>query len=238
MNDYDSMDVTVNSLTIKPTVDEPITEPDDSCIHIPGEVIRRINPTCTENGWEESVCSICSETFISRAPVIKKWIDDSLYPETEHPYDWEAEDVYTINYPDADFIEITFSNDFYFWEDRNDSGDADWLYVYDHCAAIDTVLHKGRVGEVYNIGGHNEKTNMEITRLILDAMGKDESSIKFVEDRLGHDRRYAISNDKITAELGWKPSLTFEEGIKITIDWYLNNQDWIKSIEDKKASLV
>lgn len=114
----------------------------------------------------------------------------------------------------------------------------DWLYVYDHCEAIDVVLHKGQVGGVYNIGGHNEKTNMEITHLILDAMGKDESSIKYVEDRLGHDRRYAISNDKITAELGWKPSLTFEEGIKITINWYLNNQDWMKNIENKKASLV
>ena len=114
----------------------------------------------------------------------------------------------------------------------------DWLYVYDHCEAIDVFLHKGKVGEVYNIGGHNEKTNMEITRLILDAMRKDESSIKYVEDRLGHDRRYAISNDKITSELGWKPSLTFEEGIKITIDWYLNNQEWMKSIENKKASLV
>lgn len=113
----------------------------------------------------------------------------------------------------------------------------DWLYVYDHCEAIDVVLHKGKVGEVYNIGGHNEKTNMEITRLILDAMGKDEASIKYVEDRLGHDRRYAISNDKITSELGWKPSLTFEEGIKITIDWYLNNQDWIKAIEAKKVCL-
>lgn len=114
----------------------------------------------------------------------------------------------------------------------------DWLYVYDHCEAIDVVLHKGKVGQVYNIGGHNEKTNMEITKLILSAMGKDESSIEYVQDRLGHDRRYAISNDKITTELGWKPSLTFEEGIKITIDWYLNNQQWMKSIEDKKASLV
>ena len=114
----------------------------------------------------------------------------------------------------------------------------DWLYVYDHCEAIDVVLHQGKIGEVYNIGGHNEKTNMEITHLILDAMGKDESSIKYVEDRLGHDRRYAISNDKITSELGWQPSITFEEGIKITIDWYLNNQDWIKSIEEKKASLA
>ena len=114
----------------------------------------------------------------------------------------------------------------------------DWLYVYDHCSAIDTVLHKGRVGEVYNIGGHNEKTNMEITRLILEAMGKDESSIEYVKDRLGHDRRYAISNDKIQSELGWEPSLTFEEGIKITIDWYLKNQAWMKSIEDKKAGVL
>ncbi len=114
----------------------------------------------------------------------------------------------------------------------------DWLYVYDHCEAIDEVLHKGQIGQVYNIGGHNEKTNLEITHLILDAMGKDESSIEYVQDRLGHDRRYAISNDKITAELGWEPSVTFEQGIKMTIDWYLNNQDWIKHIEEKKASLV
>ena len=114
----------------------------------------------------------------------------------------------------------------------------DWLYVYDHCEAIDVVLHKGNVGEVYNIGGHNEKTNLEITHLILKAMGKDESSIKYVEDRLGHDRRYAIDNHKIQTKLGWQPSLTFEEGIKLTIDWYLNNQDWMKSIEQKKASLV
>jgi len=114
----------------------------------------------------------------------------------------------------------------------------DWLYVYDHCEAIDVVLHKGKIGEVYNIGGHNEKTNMEITRLILSAMGKDESSIKYVQDRLGHDRRYAISNDKITSELGWKPSLTFEEGIKITIDWYLNHQDWIQAILDRQKAMA
>lgn len=114
----------------------------------------------------------------------------------------------------------------------------DWLYVYDHCEAIDIVLHKGKIGEVYNIGGHNEKTNLEITHLILDAMGKDETSIKYVEDRLGHDRRYAICNDKIQDELNWKPSLTFEEGIKLTINWYLNNQEWIKHIEEKKASLI
>lgn len=113
----------------------------------------------------------------------------------------------------------------------------DWLYVYDHCKAIDLVLHKGREGEVYNIGGHNEKTNLEITRIILSAMGKDESSISFVEDRLGHDRRYAIDNTKIHTQLGWSPSLTFEEGIKLTIDWYLNNQNWIKQIEEKKGSV-
>ncbi len=113
----------------------------------------------------------------------------------------------------------------------------DWLYVYDHCAAIDTVLHKGRLGEVYNIGGHNEKTNMEITHLILEAMGKDDSSIEYVADRLGHDRRYAISNDKISSELGWAPSVTFEQGIKMTIDWYLNNQEWIEHIEQKKVGV-
>ena len=113
----------------------------------------------------------------------------------------------------------------------------DWLYVYDHCEAIDVVLHKGKLGEVYNIGGHNEKTNIEITKLILDAMGKDETSIEYVQDRLGHDRRYAISNDKITSELGWSPSITFEEGIKITIDWYLNNQNWIKQIENKRVAV-
>ena len=109
----------------------------------------------------------------------------------------------------------------------------DWLYVYDHCHAIDTVLRKGKIGEIYNIGGHNEKTNLEITKIILKAMGKNESYIEYVEDRLGHDKRYAIDNEKIQTELGWKPSITFEEGIKLTIDWYLNNQDWIKSIENK-----
>ena len=114
----------------------------------------------------------------------------------------------------------------------------DWLYVYDHCEAIDRVLHAGKIGEVYNIGGHNEKTNLEITKLILEAIGKDESSIEFVEDRLGHDKRYAIANDKITSELGWKPSVTFEEGIKLTLNWYLNNTDWIKSIEKKKAGIM
>lgn len=114
----------------------------------------------------------------------------------------------------------------------------DWLYVYDHCAAIDTVLHKGRVGEVYNIGGNNEKANIEITKLLIKELGKDESSIKYVEDRLGHDRRYAIDSSKIQKELGWSPSVTFEEGIKLTIDWYLKNQDWIEHIEARKAAAV
>lgn len=114
----------------------------------------------------------------------------------------------------------------------------DWLYVYDHCEAIDTVLNKGRVGEVYNIGGHNEKTNMEITRLILEAMGKDESSIEYVKDRLGHDRRYAIANDKIQSELNWEPSIKFEDGIKLTINWYLNNQKWIESILEKQGAIA
>lgn len=111
----------------------------------------------------------------------------------------------------------------------------DWLYVYDHASAIDTVLHRGKTGEVYNVGGHNEKTNIEITKLILENMGKDESMIEYVTDRPGHDRRYAIDNSKISNELGWKPSKTFEEGIKDTINWYLENQDWIKSIENKKV---
>ena len=110
----------------------------------------------------------------------------------------------------------------------------DWLYVYDHCEAIDTVLHSGRIGEIYNIGGHNEKTNMEITTLILSAMGKDESSIEHVTDRLGHDKRYAIDNTKIQTELGWEPSVTFEEGIKLTIDWYLGNQAWMKQVSEKQ----
>ena len=110
----------------------------------------------------------------------------------------------------------------------------DWLYVYDHCKAIDAVLHKGKLGEIYNIGGHNEKTNLEMTKLILKALNKDGNLIEFVEDRLGHDKRYAISNKKITTELDWKPETTFEEGITKTIEWYLNNQDWIENIHKKR----
>jgi dTDP-glucose 4,6-dehydratase len=106
----------------------------------------------------------------------------------------------------------------------------DWLHVSDHCAAIDTVLHNGKDGEVYNIGGNNEKTNMEIVKLIIKTLGKSESLIKNVKDRPGHDRRYAIDNTKITTQLGWKPAYTFEQGIKETIEWYLNNKEWIENI--------
>ena len=106
----------------------------------------------------------------------------------------------------------------------------DWLYVSDHCSAIDTVLHKGKDGEVYNIGGNNEKTNIEIVKLIIKALGKSELLIKNVKDRPGHDRRYAINNTKITTQLGWKPEYTFEQGIEETIEWYLNHADWIERI--------
>jgi dTDP-glucose 4,6-dehydratase len=107
----------------------------------------------------------------------------------------------------------------------------DWLHVYDHCQAIDLVLHEGKLGEVYNIGGHNERQNIQIVKLILEALGKDESLIEFVADRLGHDRRYAIDADKIRNELGWKPKYTFETGIKETIQWYLDNQDWMDQVK-------
>lgn len=106
----------------------------------------------------------------------------------------------------------------------------DWLHVKDHCSAIDTVLHKGKIGEVYNIGGNNEKKNIEIVKLILEKLGKPESLIKYVKDRPGHDRRYAIDNTKITTELGWEPSYTFEQGMEETIKWYLDNRDWWEKI--------
>ncbi len=109
----------------------------------------------------------------------------------------------------------------------------DWLYVEDHCRGIDLVLHKGKEGEVYNIGGHNEKTNIEITKIILEKMGKDESLIEFVKDRAGHDRRYAISNDKIRNELGFEVKYKFEDGINATIEWYLKNTAWINNIKNR-----
>lgn len=112
----------------------------------------------------------------------------------------------------------------------------DWLYVDDHCRAIDLVASKGRAGEVYNVGGHNERTNLEIVRTILrqlhDRLGDDginDGLIRHVEDRLGHDRRYAIDPAKIRKELGWAPETSFETGIQKTIDWYLSNPDWLES---------
>lgn len=106
----------------------------------------------------------------------------------------------------------------------------DWLHVYDHCAAIDLIIRKGRVGEVYNVGGHNERTNLEVVKTILKALGKPESLIKFVSDRKGHDMRYAIDPTKLETELGWKPKYTFDTGIPQTIDWYLNNKEWWENI--------
>ena len=106
----------------------------------------------------------------------------------------------------------------------------DWLYVEDHCRAIDMIVRKGKVGEVYNIGGHEEKANIDIVKLILKKLGKPESLIEFVKDRPGHDLRYAMNPKKLEDELGWKPSVTFEEGIDKTIDWYLNNRPWWEHI--------
>ncbi|PIR72379.1 MAG: dTDP-glucose 4,6-dehydratase [Candidatus Nealsonbacteria bacterium CG10_big_fil_rev_8_21_14_0_10_36_24] len=107
----------------------------------------------------------------------------------------------------------------------------DWLYVLDNCEAIDLILDKGKEGEVYNVGGGNEKTNLEITRLILREMGKDESYIDYVEDRLGHDRRYSLDSSKIKETLGWQPKYNFEQSLKKTIQWYRNNEWWWKKIK-------
>lgn len=102
----------------------------------------------------------------------------------------------------------------------------DWLYVEDHCKAIDLIIHKGEIGEVYNVGGHNEIPNIEIVKLICRALDKPESLIVYVEDRKGHDRRYAIDPAKIERELGWFPETSFEEGLKKTIQWYLEKREW------------
>ena len=106
----------------------------------------------------------------------------------------------------------------------------DWLYVEDHCAAIDLIIHNGTVGEVYNIGGHNERTNLAVVKTILKELGKPESLIMYVTDRKGHDMRYAIDPSKIRRELGWEPATMFDEGIKETIKWYLENRTWWENI--------
>ncbi len=106
----------------------------------------------------------------------------------------------------------------------------DWLYVEDHCKAIDLIIHKGRVGEVYNIGGHNEMKNIDIIKIICQALGKSEDLITYVADRKGHDMRYAINSTKIHNELGWLPDTKFADGIQKTIQWYLDNREWWETI--------
>lgn len=106
----------------------------------------------------------------------------------------------------------------------------DWLHVEDHCTAIDLIIHKGQSGEIYNVGGHNEKTNLEVVKTILKEVGKPESLIEFVTDRPGHDLRYAIDPSKIEKELGWKPRYNFDTGIRQTIQWYLDNKGWWENI--------
>ncbi len=106
----------------------------------------------------------------------------------------------------------------------------DWLYVEDHCSAIDLIIRKGKIGEVYNIGGHNERTNLEVVKTIIEELGKSEDLIEFVTDRPGHDRRYAINPTKIHNELGWLPVTKFDDGIKKTIDWYLTHKSWWEKI--------
>lgn len=106
----------------------------------------------------------------------------------------------------------------------------DWLYVEDHCSAICEVLHKGKIGEVYNIGGNNEWYNIDIVKIILKLLGKSEDQISYVKDRPGHDRRYAIDSTKIQNELGWKPAFQFENGIEATIKWYVENENWWRKV--------
>ena len=106
----------------------------------------------------------------------------------------------------------------------------DWLHVYDHCSGIDLVMRKGAIGEVYNIGGHNERHNIEVVKTILKTLDKPETLITYVSDRKGHDLRYAIDPTKIETKLGWKPKYNFESGIKETIEWYMNNQEWMDDV--------
>ena len=107
----------------------------------------------------------------------------------------------------------------------------DWLHVSDHCKAIDLIVRNGRDGEIYNVGGHNERSNLQVVETILKALGKDNSLIEHVKDRLGHDRRYAICPDKIEKELGWKPEYNFDTGIAETIKWNVENQEWLNHVE-------
>lgn len=115
----------------------------------------------------------------------------------------------------------------------------DWLHVNDHCSAIDLVIHRGRNGEVYNIGGNNERTNLEVVQAILSELGKSEIPVKLIEDRLGHDRRYAIDATKIRETLGWRPESSFELGIAETVRWYVEHQDWVHTVRsgDKQPSM-
>ena len=110
----------------------------------------------------------------------------------------------------------------------------DWLHVVDHCAAIDKIVRKGKIGETYCIGGGAEKTNLEITHKILELMGFDEKQIEYVPDRKGHDKRYAVDFTKMKNELGWEPSVSFEDGIRETVDWYKNNKEWLDNIKTGK----
>ena len=112
----------------------------------------------------------------------------------------------------------------------------DWLYVEDHCKAIDLIIHNGRVGEVYNIGGHNEMKNIDIVKIICKALGKSEDLITYVTDRKGHDMRYAIDPTKIHNELGWLSETKFADGIQKTIQWYLDNKEWWETIIIKSSS--
>ncbi len=114
----------------------------------------------------------------------------------------------------------------------------DWLYVLDHCRAIDLIVSSNNYGEVYNIGGHNEKNNLEIAGHILKFLDKDPTNIKFVVDRKAHDRRYAIDPSKIKKDLGWEPTVKFEDGIKMTFDWYKNNPEWVKATESRLLNFI
>ena len=107
----------------------------------------------------------------------------------------------------------------------------DWLYVEDHCRAIDLIIHKGKVGEIYNIGGHNERRNIDVVKTVLGHLSKPESLITYVKDRAGHDLRYAIDPEKISSQLGWEPETCFDEGMKKTVEWYLENQKWVDDIK-------